>query len=539
MLTFAMNTTNFGGYPGGGAASGTRPASAGVQLTPTEFAADVQTLGLWHLHQQNWADFSGNGHTLLPWAGATIGEQGVVCDSGSGNQYARTGSMNLCGNTAVTLECWFNLAALQSGGYGGLCGQGLNLLLLTYRTGNIFSVRFSLNYGIYAEYVFPSLPEVGVWHHAAGVWQRGTAGGIRVYVDGVAGATVASPADADLPSASPLFYVGAAQGTYYLDGLIDEVRVSTAARYTGNFTPARYPASGTFTSPVFDAGRTGARWLGVDAEAIVPPTAGLATSARIGDTLDGAGQVVGTWNPASGTLRHGRYLQWQTLLSRSTDPTGLTTPTLESVTATATDAGPGYAVYHGVGPTAAAIDYDTLAGCTGPGVLALTLSGLGAPGVHWFGVRSVDDNGVVSETTDAEVQLELDVLGNVVLPRPAAVQVLSAVAEAGGGVTLSWLAMPETGAVAPAAFRIYSDGGTGTVNFAAPLGSVAYVAGQRGYQWTSAAMTAGVTVQLAVRAESAAGGVDASPATVTVVPDAIGPAPAGQVNAATALAENA
>jgi hypothetical protein len=209
---------------------------------------------------------------------------------------------------------------------------------------------------------------------------------------------------------------------------------------------------------------------------------------------------------------------------------------LESVTATAGEGG--YNIYHGVGLTAAAIDYDTLAGGTGPGALACSVSGLAAPGVHWFGVRSVTDAGLISPTTDAEVQLELDALGHQVLPRPASVQALSATAGAGGRVTLAWLALPETGAVGPAAFRIYSDGGSGTVNFSSPLGSVAYVPGQRGYQWSSSALTAGVTVQLAVRAEASAGGVDASPATVTATPDATGPAVVGQVSGTTALGEN-
>jgi hypothetical protein len=229
-------------------------------------------------------------------------------------------------------------------------------------------------------------------------------------------------------------------------------------------------------------------------------------------------------------------LQWQATLGRSTDATGLATPTLESVTATASDGG--YNIYHGLGSGATAINYGSPACCAGPGVLTATVGNLAAPGVHWFGVRSVTDDGVVSETSDAEVQLELDAGGHQVPPRPAAVQALSAVAGAGGGVTVSWLAMPETGAVAPAAFRIYSDGGTGTVNWATPLGSVAYVPGQRGYQWTSAALAAGVTVQLAVRAESAAGGVDAMPATVAVAADATGPAVAGQVSGAAALGEN-
>ncbi len=536
MLTFAMNTANFGSYQGGGSASGTRLAGAGVQLTPAEFTSDGDTIGLWHLHQQVWTDASGCGHDLGPMSGATLNEQGAAFAI-SRNQYAKTlGIMNLRGLSVLTFECWFNPSSLQSSGYRGLCGQDVNLMLLTYRTGNTFSVRFSLNYGIYAEYVFPSLPQVGVWHHVAGIWQRGTAGGLAVYVDGVKGATVASPPNANLPSLSHNFFIGAAQGTYYFDGKIDEVQLSDMARYTDNFTPARYPASGTFTSPVFDAGRSGARWLGVAAQSTIPPTAGLVMTACIGDALDETGQVVGAWNPASGTLPLGRYLQWQTLLSRSTDATGLATPTLTSVTATAGEGG--YNIYHGVGSSAAAIDYDSPAGVTGPGVLAITQAGLAAPGVHWFGVRSVTDAGVVSPTTDAEVRLELDAQGRQVLPRPASVQGLSGAAGAGGRVTLNWLAMPETGAALPAAFRIYGDGGTGAVNFAVALGSVAYVPGQRGYRWTSGALAAGVTVQLAVRAESAAGGVDAAPATVAVTPVAAGPAVVGQVSAATALGES-
>jgi hypothetical protein len=83
---------------------------------------------------------------------------------------------------------------------------------------------------------------------------------------------------------------------------------------------------------------------------------------------------------------------------------------------------------------------------------------------------------------------------------------LSAVPATDGSFVVSWNYNPLGQLAAPSTFRVYSDSGTGTINYAVPLGSVSYVSGLNAYTYTTAVLAgAGDTkVQFVVRAESAA-----------------------------------
>jgi hypothetical protein len=93
----------------------------------------------------------------------------------------------------------------------------------------------------------------GVWYHLAGVF---TGSQQRLYLNGVLDGSLTT-ANGPASSTTPMLRIG--RGAYasnaaplfmpphYFGGLIDEVRVSAAAIYTSNFTPAKSlsPASGT------------------------------------------------------------------------------------------------------------------------------------------------------------------------------------------------------------------------------------------------------------------------------------------------------
>jgi hypothetical protein len=141
-------------------------------------------------------------------------------------------------NGPFTLECWFNaesfadrtglLAKTESSEYGIFVSKGRPT----------FSVFLD---GRYAE-VGPDEPilEPGRWHHAAGVFDGRQA---RLYIDGELVGThdrSGSRRTNDFP-----LYVGAdvdahGEPTSAFDGQIDEVRLSSVARYVGDrFEPAR------------------------------------------------------------------------------------------------------------------------------------------------------------------------------------------------------------------------------------------------------------------------------------------------------------
>lgn len=539
MLTFEMNAANFETYLGGGTADGTRAVEAGVELDLAEHPADGQTLGLWHLHDEVWTDTSGNGRTLTPQNGAALGPLGAEFVRSS-EQYASC-TLGLQGKSALTIECWIRLDSLpEPGEVYYIVTQYWNAYLYLHHTGGTLKLCGYVREDAASGYIKGSAVtvaiEVGQWHHLALTWQQGVA--CRTWLDGVNVGSDTSLTGQGLKYPSTQFQVGypSASGDYGLDGAVDELRVSDVLRYAASFEPERYVASGTFTSPAFDTERTACQWLPLQWSAPAPGGSSVAMSVRSGDELDGGGQVLAEWQPAGGDPADGRYQQWRATLTRSTDPLGLQTPTLEAVTATSSEAG--YSLYQGMGETAAAIDYAGAVALLGPAVTSYAVEGLAYPAVHWFGLRSTNAWGVESRTVDAEVRLELDDGADIVPPRPAPVESLEARGAAGGKARLQWLALGEMGQAPPDVFRIYSDGGAGGgINFADPVGQVDYIAALRTYEWTSEPLADGLTVTFAVRAETAAGGVDADPAEVQIEIDALPPAAVGSPEGSAVLAD--
>lgn len=125
------------------------------------------------------------------------------------------------------------------------------------------------------------------------------------------------------------------------------------------------------------------------------------------------------------------------------------------------------------------------------------------------------------------VKVRIDADGEAPSPVPPAPRALRVAPIAGGVLRLAWEWWPSTQYMPAATFRVYHDGGTGTMNYGAPIMAVTVrrsVGGGGHYVVETDAFAHGTTVQIAVRARSAAGQEEANPVIVSAVADAQGPA---------------
>jgi len=75
----------------------------------------------------------------------------------------------------------------------------------------------------------------GTWYHVAGVYD-GTQ--LKIYIQGMSDATAVTPLYTPQAGTSNLKMGVSPEGTYFLNGLIDEARVTAAAVYSATFTPS-------------------------------------------------------------------------------------------------------------------------------------------------------------------------------------------------------------------------------------------------------------------------------------------------------------
>ncbi len=143
-------------------------------------------------------------------------------------------SINITG--ALTVEAWFRVnnnntpqvIASTNNGYGGyilIANQGMAQFYFTNASGvSDFAISWPPNI------------TAGVWHHMAGVFDGSQ---IRVYLDG---ALCASQYTGISPGPGPELTIGSYRLAAWapFNGLIDEVRISTGALYTSNFTPDKH-----------------------------------------------------------------------------------------------------------------------------------------------------------------------------------------------------------------------------------------------------------------------------------------------------------
>ena len=551
MLTFRMDETNFAQ----GEREGLRiTTGAGLKVDFDEFASDGEALGLWHLHNggcqgegTGLEDASGGGHDLTNYGAESVedGYRFIHAD----DDYMDAAFASQPERSKLTLECWvrdWNVPVGTPGTIAAYFMDDNSIWLFARQQANPASSQIQLR-----EYIGSALVGSAVWGgsgvhdllissdpwHIAAVLNADE-GWLRLYVKGLQRAIDAVDIVA-LPIGDYTLSLGrytspATGTTYYLDGILDEVRLSSSARYASDFSIHRLRASGTFTSPTFDAVRLQADWLDLVPEQEIPDGCQVVWEVRAADETDAFGYPQALWQAYSGdpsTLPDGRYFQWRATLSASADRT--VSPLLASVEARASEAG--YDLYRAIGPGPEALGYNVPFARVGPGVTQTETAALDPDAVHWFGIRPVDVDGVESPVTQCEARLELDESGQRVPDRPTGVLDLDARALPLGAVRLSWRYRIGITGVVPQAFKIFGDGGSGTINYDSPLGEVPYVAGRAWYTGIVEALAGGVEHQLAVRAVAAGDVWDEQPAVVCVTPDATPPTEVDALEAETIL----
>jgi hypothetical protein len=531
-------------------------AHQGVRIVPgtgfkadfVEPAADQATLGLWHLHNGGCAgegtgteDASGGGNPLIN-HGAAAGECGYAFVRTEAD-YMDVTFQGQPVRSQMTVEAWVHTWGLLRGD-GGYVAQyrrdaGAYLALWAFRgaTPSDSFIRAVLcaqtqtcnaNWsGAGADAILAS----GQPWHIAGVLD--TPGVLRLFVNGELRASLS--AVPSLPAGNWTLYLGRFVDTriYDLSGVIDEVRLSSAARYAATFSAARFEVSGTCTSPTLDCDRTGSVWSDFISAHVLPDGTGLAWEVRAADSSDSGGPLT-EWQPYDGdptSLPRGRYFQWRATLSSS--PDRFASPTLQSIDALASETG--YNIYHATGNGPESLDYGEPWAQVGPGVAQLATGPLDAAAVHWFSVRPVDGREVESPIAQGELRLELDGQGQPVPDRPAGVLALGARPLPGGCARVTWSYRVGNGGVLPQVFRIFGNGGSGDINYATPLGEAAYRPSESFYCWMSGPLADGVEHQLAVRAITADGTWDEQPAISLVTPDLTVPGEVENLNAEVTL----
>ena len=250
MLVFRMDEQNFGE----GERDGARIVTGqGLKVDFDEFAPDSQTLGLWHLHDgacqtegTGLADASGAGHDLTN-HGAESVEAGYRF-AGAG-QYLQGAFAGQLARSALTLECWVRAWATAAGTVGALgeyaatnpifllralrhATPASSYILGTYWDGTSYNAQWT---GAAADAV---LVGPASWHVAV-VMANGSP--LRLFVNGVL--VAASAANVAQNASAGDFALRLGQrvtGQYPAACILDEVRLSAAARYAANFPVARY-----------------------------------------------------------------------------------------------------------------------------------------------------------------------------------------------------------------------------------------------------------------------------------------------------------
>ncbi len=143
-----------------------------------------------------------------------------------------------------TVECWFNGNAWPSGikglislDYDGGSGSSNNAMNFGVSNGSMaLLVSSDVTSGWNVVNTTAGAPPVGAWHHGAVVFNGST---YKVYLNGSEVISVTS-STAVASQASSKIIVGTtadSSSSQAWDGYLDEIRVSSTARYSGTFTP--------------------------------------------------------------------------------------------------------------------------------------------------------------------------------------------------------------------------------------------------------------------------------------------------------------
>jgi hypothetical protein len=110
--------------------------------------------------------------------------------------------------------------------------------------------------------------------------------------------------------------------------------------------------------------------------------------------------------------------------------------------------------------------------------------------IYFYVVRRINSCGVQEQTLSASVRVAIDSAGDLVEPRPNNLFVSKAKQVNGNKVELSWYYCPLAQESESESFVIYSDGGSGEIDYENAVATVGY-AGRRFYSYTSGVLNTG------------------------------------------------
>ena len=110
--------------------------------------------------------------------------------------------------------------------------------------------------------------------------------------------------------------------------------------------------------------------------------------------------------------------------------------------------------------------------------------------IYFYIVRRVNSCGDQEQTLSASVRVSIDSAGDMVEPHPNNLFAVKARQIDGNKVELSWYYCPLAQESEPESFVIYSDGGSGAIDFENSVATVDY-AGRRFYSYESSALDSG------------------------------------------------
>ena len=152
------------------------------------------------------------------------------------------------------------------------------------------------------------------------------------------------------------------------------------------------------------------------------------------------------------------------------------------------------------------VDFEDILAVAGPDADEIGLpSYLSAePGQVWFYVvRCANRCGRIEQTLRAAVKAAIDASGGLKAARPNDIFEAAARQVSGGRVELVWYYCPIEQGNYPVEMRVYSDGGTGEVDYQNPVATAAYK-GRRFYRYQSEQLEQGRYL-FAIRAVDSAG----------------------------------
>ncbi|MGI5825810.1 MAG: LamG-like jellyroll fold domain-containing protein [Patescibacteria group bacterium] len=223
-----------------------------------ELPADIYTVGLWHMNESSGttvADSSNNGNNATSASSANI-STGIlnntrIFDGTSGTILTRTNTPSLQIPGAITIEAWVKLNNTnnqvfisKTSGSGGLY---LGLISSKFVFGN---------YNVDNTPASTTTPSTGIWYHLAGVYDGTTR---FIYVNGTLEAQ--SSTNATNWNNTNALIIGAGNAAYYVNGQIDEVRISNIARSPEEIkADAQRRPYGVYTSDVIDLTQNVVSW---------------------------------------------------------------------------------------------------------------------------------------------------------------------------------------------------------------------------------------------------------------------------------------